>query len=521
MKALLLHPDRDFDPVQAPPPNADDLVRDLALDTLLEAMAAGDEQVREVARKVLLAGPGNERATIVHRQQILDDCLRRPVETRALYALACETLESRRKSWFGLFGTHPPSILYGAIETMRLFAAMLKRLRAIADEHAGHFRAPGFRRLFATLQCELDDAYLARVDAHLGQLKFARGVLISAALGRGNEGREYRLHCPPVRRERWLEWLPGHRVASCSFRLHPRDEAGARALGELRDRGIHLVANALAQSCDHISGFFELLRAELAFYIGCLNLHDRLAALGIPTCLPQLGGTRTLRFDGLRDACLALTMGRGVVGNSLDADGIGATIVTGANQGGKSSFLRSIGLAQLMLQAGMFVAAESFAGELCSGVFTHYRREEDASLRMGKFDEELQRMSRIADAVVPHALVLFNESFAATNEREGSGIARQIVDALLEHEVRVFFVTHLYEFAHDLAEARRPDALFLRAEWLADGTRTFRMVPGAPRVTSHGEDLYRQIFGADARAVRAAAPPPQPEDQPSDQARSS
>jgi DNA mismatch repair ATPase MutS len=66
----------------------------------------------------------------------------------------------------------------------------------------------------------------------------------------------------------------------------------------------------------------------------------------------------------------------------------------------------------------------------------------------GKFDEELGRMSEIVDAITPNSIVLFNESFAATNEREGSEIARQIVNALLEKQVKVFYVTHLYELAH-------------------------------------------------------------------------
>lgn len=496
MKALLLHPDRDFDVKRAPPRQAPDLTQDLALDTLLDAMAGDDSLVREVARAALLTGTDNDIDTILHRQQVLRDALLNPQVVRDLYRLAVETIENRRKHWYGVFSTYPPAILHGAIDLMQMFVVMLKRLRAIADLHAGRFRSKGFTDLFATLQREFDDAYFARIEAHLDDLKFRGGVLMSAALGPGNEGRDYVLHRPPGRRARWLAWLPGRRAASYTFHLAPRDEAGARALGELRDRGINLVANALAQSADHILSYFDLLRTELAFYVGCVNLRENLAALDVPICFPQplARGARRLAFGGLRDPCLALTAGRAVVGNSVDADGKRVTIVTGANQGGKSSFLRAVGVAQLMLQAGMFVAAESFAGELAAGLFTHYKREEDATMRMGKFDEELSRFSAIADALTPNATVLFNESFAATNEREGAEIARQIVGALLDRDVKVFFVTHLYEFAHGLFASARPDALFLRAERLDDGTRTFRVVPGEPLDTSHGKDLFDEVF---------------------------
>jgi len=104
-------------------------------------------------------------------------------------------------------------------------------------------------------------------------------------------------------------------------------------------------------------------------------------------------------------------------------------------------------------------------------------------------------MSAIADRITSNSIVLFNESFAATNEREGSEIAGQITRALVEKGIRVFYVTHLYAFARGLYEGRAGSALFLRAERRDDGGRTFRIVEGEPLQTSYGEDLYDGIFG--------------------------
>jgi len=155
----------------------------------------------------------------------------------------------------------------------------------------------------------------------------------------------------------------------------------------------------------------------------------------------------------------------------------------------------------LMMQCGMFVAAESFRADLCRGLFTHYRREEDVALESGKLDEELRRMSGIVDALVPDSLVLLNESFAATNEREGSEIARQIVCALMGTRAKVFFVTHLTEFARGLWDEGLDSTLFLRAERQDDGRRTFELHPAEPGDTSHGADVYREVF-ADGTAER-------------------
>ena len=104
-------------------------------------------------------------------------------------------------------------------------------------------------------------------------------------------------------------------------------------------------------------------------------------------------------------------------------------------------------------------------------------------------------MSEIADRISPHCILLCNESFASTNEREGSEIARQVVRAMLDKQVRVFFVTHMYDLAHSFHAQQLDTALFLRAEREPDGRRTFKVLEGEPLPTSYGEDSYRRIFG--------------------------
>jgi len=184
-----------------------------------------------------------------------------------------------------------------------------------------------------------------------------------------------------------------------------------------------------------------------------------------------------------------------IVGNEISAAGKLLVMITGANRGGKSTFLRSVGLAQLMMQCGMFVPTEEFRANVCAGIFTHFKREEDASMRSGKLEEELSRMSAILDHMPPNSIVLCNESFASTNEREGSEIARQIARALVEKGIKVLYVTHLFDLAQRFYVARMDTALFLRAERLTDERRTFRVVAGEPLPTSYGQDLFRRMFG--------------------------
>lgn len=116
-------------------------------------------------------------------------------------------------------------------------------------------------------------------------------------------------------------------------------------------------------------------------------------------------------------------------------------------------------------------------------------------MNSGKFDEELARMSTIIDQLQPRTLILLNESFAATNEQEGSEIARQIISALLDSQIKVLFVTHLYDFAHGWWRMQQADTIFLRAEPQADGSRTFKLRVAEPQATSYGTDRYYQVFG--------------------------
>jgi hypothetical protein len=94
----------------------------------------------------------------------------------------------------------------------------------------------------------------------------------------------------------------------------------------------------------------------------------------------------------------------------------------------------------------MFVGAKAFKAEHCPAIFTHYKREEDVTMKGGKLDEELARMSDIADHLAPNAMLLFNES-------------------------------------------------------QADGGRTFKLYLGEPLQTSYGVDLYEEVFGGAAEST--------------------
>ena len=240
--------------------------------------------------------------------------------------------------------------------------------------------------------------------------------------------------------------------------------------------------------------FFKQLYSQVAFFMGAANLYRRLRRMNVDICFPEVTDRKDIRFEGLVEMSLAINTLRCPVDNSLNANDKHLLVVTGANQGGKSTYLRSIGIAQVMLQCGMFVPAKSFASGLYSNIFTHFTRREDSAMNSGRLDEELGRMERIVDRLTRDSVLFLNESFATTTEKEGSIIAEDITTALYERGIRVMMVTHLMAFAQSCYAKGLSHAVFLSAERKEDGARTFRMIEQEPELTSYGLDLYDDVL---------------------------
>ena len=488
MKARLMYRDRDFIPDKERISASGELIADLELKPVISAMAGSSSLISEVCTAALVS-PLQDISEIEYRQAVLLDCLEHPKVLRRLCDICTETESRRRSSWYMLSSRWLTSTFSSAVELLKLYTDMLKELRDAADRNAECFKSEGFRNFFAMLRRELPDEYFAEISRLLSELRDGSGALVSARFGIYVQGVSYvmRRKNKSGFRRRWF-FAPMYTVPE-------RDDAGASDLLKRRERAINESANALAQAAEHLEGFFAMLRTELAFYAGCLNLSEKMQELGLPMSVPEIlpvSGQKR-EWKGLCDLSLALIKNSRVVSNELSSDGKRLYIITGANQGGKTTFLRSMGQAQLMAQSGMFVCAEKFTAPMRLKVFTHFKKEEDSSMRSGKLDEELSRMSGIAGQLCPGCMILFNESFASTNEREGSMIMGQICRALAENGIEIFSVTHLYSYASAFLEC--PYVFYLRAQRLENGERSFRILPGKPLETAFGEDLYKKIFG--------------------------
>lgn len=504
MKVRLMFKDRDFSIKASLEKNKDfidltkDLIEDLELENIIKTMGSEDELVESVCRFVLLS-PLQNISDIKYRQDIQKDSFKYPEIVRQLYNVCLETKTKQRNSWYILSSTGVASTFSSAVGLLRIYTEGLIALRKIADHNLSKVKSEGLLTFFKMMQTELSDEYFSELKKLLAELNESDGTLISAKFGNYLQGVNY-IYRRKNNSDTKAKWL-----FAPSYTIPERDNESAEDMSWRRGRAINEATNALAQAAEHLKNFFFMLQQELAFYVGSLNLYEKITSLGMPMCIPEIGNFNSKNRDclDLYDISLALLKNSAVIGNRLSAENKQLYIITGANQGGKTTFLRSVGQSQLMSQCGLFVCAKSFNSPLRKKIFTHFKKEEDSAMNSGKLDEEMNRMNIIVNSIQSDSLILFNESFSSTNEREGSEIFKQITKALIENNIEVFSVTHLYTYAIDFLENN--DVLYLRAEHLAEsesnkingvnGKVTFKIIPGKPLNTAYGEDIYNKVFG--------------------------
>jgi hypothetical protein len=502
MRPGLLFPEQDLDLDALPAPDAA-LVADLGLERLYGAMSAGDWYLDTIVRRIV-PSPLRSVEEIRHRQASVADAIANPDVIRELYAVAVDAIEAERKVW-GVTMRNPELVLDRSAEVIGLFLEAFRSLRRIQAECAAGFTSPGFVQFFEQIASELDDAWLAEADEHVRRLRM-RTLHVSARLGTGNRGTGYVLHQRPNPLRGWIGRL-GLEERRSTVEVLLSDVNGMSQVAEIRAQAIAATAGAVHETDRWLLAFLVGLRAELGFLLACVNLREALLAAGSPVCMPDPvpAGASAFAASGLYEPGLRLAITGPVVGSDVAADGARLVVVTGANGGGKSTFLRAVGLAHLMLGAGMFVAAERLTASVRPGIQTHFTREEDEAMERGKLHEELSRLREVVDGSFPGSLVLLNESLSSTNEREGAEIARQVATALADAGVSVWFVTHNHRLAVELLRDGRADIAFLRAG-LRDGTeRSFQMEAGPPEATSHGMDVYRRVLGARGDALATTA----------------
>lgn len=519
--------------------DTDSIIGDLGLKTLflsaakrlifedgkLKSVEKEDPYLMETLRNVMMI-PLTSEDDVKFRQDIVKDFLEHEELIRGIYCICSDVI--RKWNMLGRGGreklrqSNPVTRLTEDIKVLHLFCDSLSAIRTLLSEQEKELSSEGLKKFrddfFRSFSKEREE-FVKKV---LGDISF-----YTDGSDEDDEGREQVVR-PRIVMESGLEdglkfsSLKLEEVSSRSEKFYKRGSAKYKfrefknsltpdSFSTVNDQNIDeqsqqlefgivsYIVEELKSELEEYRTFFDKLRFQSAFYLAAVQLKAQMERVGGEWCYPKVCDRNDLSFEELRELVMSMEHHVTVVGNTMSLKSKDLVIITGANQGGKSTFLRSIGIAQVMMQCGLPVMAASYSSGLFPRLFVHFTRREDSEMNSGRLDEELKRMSGIVDHVGEGSLVLLNESFATTTEKEGSVIAYDIIRALRESGVKVLTVTHLLSFAkrmHEETEGKTDSGVqFLSAERKEDGRRTFRMIPHAPELTSFGLDLYEEIVG--------------------------
>ncbi len=479
-----------------------DIVKDLNLEILFKNMAREEELIAEKVRKVMLI-PLLTPEEIIYRQEVLTDFRRQDVLLEELYQIAVrqqkalkqykqEMKSNRAKS------TKKTGELFETLHYLRQGQEELLLITELLCRWREELKSEGVQALIARLT-ELPLATIQEKLSEADALVTGCEASYTFRFGGGLKMEEAQLNLlrpDPSKKIGGIESFY-YQFMRRNAILIGSDAALKEDITKVTEATLKQIITIFQPYLQDMMRFFEHFSEEIAFYTGAVRFLKRMdevyITLKMPKPLPQ--GSTDTEFEYLYELSLALWTQRKPVGNSLVLKDNRMTIVTGANQGGKSTFLRSYGIAQVLMQCGMPVPASKFSAPVYPQIFTHFTRSEDELLSNGRLSEELNRMSNMIGKAVPDSLFLLNESFASTTEKEGSKIAEGILRAFYEKKITTMMVTHLYQLAKKLFDEKPAGSHFLVAERTENGTRTFKMLPGEPTYTSFGTDLFQVLEG--------------------------
>lgn len=501
MNSFLLYPDRNLS-AETAYPSFQDMYKDLNLNIVLKTMAQDDAFLMEQIRSVMMV-PVFEPSVIGYRYGIIREFCGRRRLLDAMYQIGrqgCQLAEQYKKEreQNRSRSSAGAGFVIAAFHFIEKSLSLLQDLKA-AGEEEGDLESQGLTGFYKRF-----GAYpLAEFEAFHKQLLFyttgGEGIFsirISGGLkltrSRLRSCRSYKTASLTNTSRKLLKFY--YKVIKKDTIL-VEDESLQRDLHTFLNQHMAELMKIYEPFIDDLLLFWRNYGREIGFYKGVNTLQTRMNELSLPFCYGECRtGEMKKEIEDLYELSLALYVQVRPVPNSLESRAV-LTVVTGANQGGKSTFLRSFGIAQVLMQCGMPVPAAKFCSGLYSRIHTHFTRKEDAMLSRGRLEEELKRMSGIISQLSSDSLLLLNESFASTTEKEGSQIAYNIIMPLYQKKIEVMMVTHLHEFAKRVYEEQKSGCEFLVAERKENGDRTFRMLRGKPHYSSYGTDLYQYMIG--------------------------
>lgn len=426
---------------------------DLHLAELAASMLAGRERFGLLP---LLFAPLCRVDAVRRRQEVLAD-LDRPEVASVMRGFVTQMASVRRNLEHAGRLFEPLQRQWWQLEAARVYCELVESLadglvsagpssrglRALCDD-VGRYRAS---EAFRALAAEVDATRAALAQVRYCLLIGDDRVVVSAWQGEP----DYRAEVTDAFARFRLAEPREHRSGSPGRLEMDHVEAEiARLVAELFPEAFGGLAAFVERWSDFTDPTLLAVERESQLLLAVLELVER---TGLPWCRPQVTeGTGVFEAEGCFDAVLALLRnaeGRRVVANDVRVEvPERIVVVTGPNQGGKTTFARSLGQVAYLASLGLPVPASAARVPLFDHVLTHFGTEEDAGATgSGKLHDDVVRLAELVRRASPRSFVVLNELFSSTTLADAVELGRRVVDGLAGAGVLGVYVTFLDELA--------------------------------------------------------------------------
>ena len=438
----------------APLPAAPAFFTDLNLDQIGAAITRGLEQYELMP---YFRTPLHDGAAVAYRHEVVRD-LRR-TEVREIVTGFARRMQAMRQAlaraaqlrhryqqqrWFlDAADTYRRAVqtLTEQLQAAELTSEGLRSLRAHLEAYTG---SGGYQQLATHVRdllgrlgqvryCVHIRGTRVRVTRYEDEADYGADVEQTFAKFRQGEVKDYRA---PFRSLAEMDQVEGQ-ILDCVAQLYPELFQDLTAFGQVNPQ--------------FADGTIVAFDREVQFYLAYLDYIRPLESAGLPFCYPEVSPDgHQVRVDDGFDLALASKLAgrRAVVRNSFHLDGQErAIVVTGPNQGGKTTFARMAGQLFYLTSLGLPVPGRAAQLFLPDQTFSHFDVEEDLQDFRGRLEDELIRMREILQQATSRSVVVMNESFASTTLEDASFLGTEILRQLIAKDLVCVYVTFIDQLA--------------------------------------------------------------------------
>lgn len=427
--------------------------RDLNLDQIVAAITAGRD---EYDLEGYFYAPLHDLAAIVYRQAVFRD-----LEDPALFAAIKRFAEGMRamRRYRALADK-----LYYRYNQQGWFLEAAQRYCATVQELARDLaslplESQGLQQLRAYLAAYIGSDAFTRLLRDTDALKAELASVRFCILRKGD-----RVRVQPYEDETDYSieiqraFAKFQQGAAKDYRVAYTDDAGINhieaqileGVAKLYPAVFERLAAYCAQHTDFLDATLARFDREAQFYLAYLEHITPLQRAGLPFCYPRVSNaSKQIVARDTFDLALAhklIAVDQPVVRNDMRLDdNERIMVVSGPNQGGKTTFARAFGQLHHLARLGCAVPGREAQLFLCDRIFTHFEQEEDISDLRSKLESDLHRIHAILEQATPNSIIILNEIFSSTTFQDALALSNRIMERIIRLDALCVWVTFIVE----------------------------------------------------------------------------